>query len=649
MGRERGYRRTFVLLGAGAFSALLIILGLGPAASIPLRSALRHLDPDASFASAGFANGVVVLRDLDLPGRGLSFDNIVLYWSGSLLNPSLDSVLAEDGIWVPAADHEGGSGRSSSSEMPPCRFSGLRICSGSDTSMVSGRIVTSSGRRSVSLFMDGDWGSMTGSVFMTGESDSAFIDWFSCSRIPGDLLPVPDLLANVRLEGSITVVRTDHVHASGEIVSVNGDPSRITFSLDDSSGHPTAIISSRLHELKEVLVSQACGLLGGACIDMEPSGNFTVVLGESDTVGVAVDALLQDVRMYSPGLAQDTLVFDAALEFEGSLCRESREVWIDSGLVTVGDFPVHFNLRCSFPDEPRLEILLWNHSVDGLILSRSVPEALMGDLSGLQLSGEGSFQVLLVLDWNCPDSSDFRADIDVRGLSVDRSPISVGQLRYGGSCLMRDSWGGRCTIWLDTLRNPGFVVFDSLHPCFEGLLRCAEDATFRSHDGFCEYHIRNSIRANMASGRFTRGGSTISMQLARNLFLNREKTLARKVQEVFLTWRLECYLSKDRILEIYANIVELGPGVFGFDQASRYYFNRDLDRLSTRQVAYLVSILPGPRLYHGFFSRGRVPDYWEDYLDRLIRISSERGWIDRDSALSALSDSIVFPEPSGAF
>ena len=207
---------------------------------------------------------------------------------------------------------------------------------------------------------------------------------------------------------------------------------------------------------------------------------------------------------------------------------------------------------------------------------------------------------------------------------------------------MRDSRGRMRNIYLDTLENPDFVPFDSLHPSLEGLLKCAEDATFRSHNGFCLYHIRNSIRANVERGRFVRGGSTISMQLARNLFLERKKTYARKLQEVFLTWRLETYLSKNRILEIYANIVELGPDVFGFQDAARHYFGADLKELSTRQVAFLVSILPGPALYHRFHVNNNVPDYWEAYLDRLINIAEDRDWIHADSAVNAIADSIVF-------
>ncbi len=642
MRKEGKLLRALVLCVIGAIVILAARFGVDPLAFITVRKALRNIDPGASVGSVQVTGGLIVLRDLELPEKGLILESAVVYWSGNPFRPSLDSVLVGGGEWEPVRSTVPGSGPRSSTGIPPCRFAGIRLLNGNDTSLVCGEISGTAGGRIASVRMSGNWGDLMGTVLMEDGRDSACIDWFSSSRMPCGILPVPELLRDLRLQGAMTAVRTDHMLARGEISSVNGAPSEIFFTLDDSRGYPAISISSRLETVREVLISQARELLGDVYIDMEPSGFLTVELMDSDTIGVVVDALLEGVRIFSPGLSEDTVSFTASVDLSGCACMGTRAVKIDSGVVRIGDLPVRFDFRGWFTDRPRLEIRMWNHSFDGAVLASSVPTGLLGELSGLELSGEGSFDMMVVLDWNCPDSSDFHADIDVSRLQVDRSPVSVGQLRYGGSCRMRDSWGGSRIIYLDTLENPGFIVFDSLHPSFEGLLRCAEDATFRAHDGFCEYHIRNSIRANMESGRFTRGGSTISMQLARNLFLNREKTLARKVQEVFLTWRLESYLSKNRILEIYANIVELGPGIFGFDQAARYYFGRDLDQLSTRQVAYLVSILPGPRLYHGFFARGRVPDYWEDYLDRLIRISSERGWIDMDSARSAESASIVF-------
>lgn len=645
---RRGSSKVLIC-SAGTLLILLFWLGLEPLATLPLRRALRNIDPDASIRRAAFSGDLIVVEGLAMPGRDLFLDQCVIYWSGGIFSPCLDSVLVLGGRWIPGTGAGSSAGSSGGRRLPPCRFAGILVMDAGDSTMTSGTLFEDSLGRTVSLMAQGSWGSMEGSLIMMDHRDSALVSWFELSSVPGGRITIPHLLSGARLQGSMTAVRTDHVEARGVITSIDGENAEVTFRFDDHGGTPSVVLSSRLEDLGDVITSGARSLMGGTWVDLRPSGTFTLEVLDSDTVTMEVEALLDTLSIYSPGLADDTVRTSVYLEMTGEFCPSTGTVSVDPGLIRIGELPVDFTLRGRFSGPPRIEVEIWSDSVDGDKLASSVPSQLLGPLDGLEMSGSGSFRLDLVLDWGCPDSCDFQAEADVSGLRVDRSPIQVGQLRDGGSCLMRDSWGGRRTVYLDTLHNEDFMVLDSLHPAFEGLLRCAEDATFRSHSGFCEYHVRNSLIANMRTGRFTRGGSTISMQLARNLFLGREKTLARKVQEVFLTWRLEVYLTKDRMLEIYANIVELGPGVFGFQEAALYYFGSDFRHLTTRQVAYLVSILPGPRLYHRFFTGGSPPGYWEDYLDRLVRISMDRGWIDPDSARRALADSITFRPSEGVF
>ncbi len=605
-------------------------------------STLRKIDPSVSIGNIDIASGVLLLENTHFPDKELFLRTVVVYWSSSPFEPVIDSILIHGGTWKPqlsvGSDDESGRGR----DLPPGRFDNFEIVNGRDSAVISGTFSGRSSGDSLSLQLESSWGMGSGTVFFGSQRDSIHVRWFHCSRLPADLLTMPEMLQGFEIEGSISASRSDHFRAEGLITEVDGESAEVYFELDDSSGSPEVKLSTDLGNVKDVLISQTEALLGDIYIDFEPSGYFTLEFIDEITIGVSVDAMLDSIRMYSPALAGDTVNTAAALRFNGTVCIDSWDVSIDSGTIVFGNVPVCFDLYGRFNDYPRLSLRFWNDSLHGEDITSSAPPALLGPLQGLQLGGEAFFDILVELDWETPDSSDFHALVDVSGLSVRASPISIGQLRWGGSCLMRDSWSNRRRIYLDTLTNPGFLLFDSLHPSFEGLLKCAEDATFRYHDGFCEYHIRNSIRANMESGEFTRGGSTITMQLARNLFLGREKTFARKIQEVFLTWRLEAYLSKNRMLEIYANIVEMGPDVFGFGEAAQYYFSRDFQDLSTRQVAYLVSILPGPRLYHRFYRNSSVPYYWESYLDRLINISENRGWIDPDSASSARADSIVF-------
>jgi len=639
--------RAGILAAVSISACLFIVYGIDFVVSLSVLSNLREFDASVSIGEFDFTSGIVLLEDIRFPEKELYLQTVVVYWSGSPLAPNIDSILVHSGSWIKResgySDEQSGSER----DLPPGRFDNFEIICGSDTAVISGIISGGGAGDSLMLQLESSWGMGLGKVYFANQRDSIRIDWFKCRRLPESLVSLPRLLQGFEFEGSISGSMGDHVFMEGVISEVDGESAEIFFELDDSEGSSEVTLSTDLRNVRDVLIAQAEELFGDAYIDLHPEGTFTLEFLNSDTIGVAVDAVLDSVRIYSPGLAQDTVDTSASLKFIGTVCLDSWSIDIDSGSVVFGSLPLNFDINGRFDGYPWFRLRIWNNALAGADITSSVPPELLGSLQGLELGGETSFDIQMILDWETPDSSDFQAAVDVSDLIVRSSPVSIGQLRNGGSCLMRDSWGNRRRIYLDTLVNSGFVLFDSLHPSFEGLLRCAEDATFRSHDGFCLYHIRNSIIANIESGEFIRGGSTISMQLARNLFLGREKTYARKIQEVFLTWRLEEYLSKNRMLEIYANIVELGPDVFGFQEAAEYYFSRDFRDLTTREIAYLVSILPGPSLYYRFYRNDHVPDHWEEYLDRLIRISANRGWIDPDSAIRARSDSIVFRPLTG--
>ena len=111
-----------------------------------------------------------------------------------------------------------------------------------------------------------------------------------------------------------------------------------------------------------------------------------------------------------------------------------------------------------------------------------------------------------------------------------------------------------------------------------------EDGAFYKHHGFNHAAIRNSAAANLKARRFVRGASTITMQLAKNLFLSREKTLSRKIEEVILTDYLEQAFRKDDMMELYLNVIEFGPDVYGVTQAAEYYFGRKPEELERRRV-----------------------------------------------------------------
>ena len=125
----------------------------------------------------------------------------------------------------------------------------------------------------------------------------------------------------------------------------------------------------------------------------------------------------------------------------------------------------------------------------------------------------------------------------------------------------------------------------------------SEDAKFVDHEGFDWEGIQKAYEKNMKKGKVVAGGSTISQQLAKNLFLSTKRTPWRKGEEVIITLMLEAVMDKQRIFEIYLNIIEWGNGVFGAEAAARHYFKVSAAQLSPEQAARLAAMVPNPRFY----------------------------------------------------
>ena len=122
----------------------------------------------------------------------------------------------------------------------------------------------------------------------------------------------------------------------------------------------------------------------------------------------------------------------------------------------------------------------------------------------------------------------------------------------------------------------------------------AEDAAFFSHAGVDWHEVWESMETNWEEGRIVRGGSTITQQLSKNLYLSTSRDPIRKLKELMITWMLEATLSKKRILELYLNIIEWGPGVFGIEAAAQRYFHKPASRLSMEEGARLAAVIPSP-------------------------------------------------------
>ena len=162
----------------------------------------------------------------------------------------------------------------------------------------------------------------------------------------------------------------------------------------------------------------------------------------------------------------------------------------------------------------------------------------------------------------------------------------------------------------------------------------AEDANFYKHEGIDVKAIKNAIKYDLEKKSFAKGASTITQQVAKNLFLSREKTITRKLKEVYLALRMEQELTKGRIVELYLNVVELGPSVYGIGHGARYYFGKHPSDLTPRECSFLAAMLPGPRVaYNPYRNMAKVLRR----SDMILKFLRSKGVLNEGEYRSALA------------
>ena len=186
-----------------------------------------------------------------------------------------------------------------------------------------------------------------------------------------------------------------------------------------------------------------------------------------------------------------------------------------------------------------------------------------------------------------------------------------------------------------------WVPYDQVAPLLRHAVLVAEDDAFYSHDGLDWNEIRVAAQTNVEAGRIVRGGSTITQQLARNLYLGDERSLTRKLKEMFLALRIERTLPKRRIFELYLNEIEWGDAIFGIEAAANRYFGVSAASLNPRQSVLLAAIIINPRLFSPLHPSGRIERRARMIADRLHR----RGVLDEDQYREAIGAPRRFAEP----
>ena len=226
----------------------------------------------------------------------------------------------------------------------------------------------------------------------------------------------------------------------------------------------------------------------------------------------------------------------------------------------------------------------------------SIPGELVPHLVGFKMTGTFATDVFVDVDWANLKETKLGGSIGIRGCKVKKAPEEMD------AELLENSFEHEIEVapekWQKLVigpENPDFVPLIEVSPYLVKSLMTTEDSSFYRHRGFITREFRTALVKNLEAGRFRYGASSISMQMVKNVLLYRDKTLARKLQELFLTWYLESKLEKDRILEIYLNLAEWGDGVFGAEMAAQMHYGKSAASISRAEAASLAAILPNPR------------------------------------------------------
>lgn len=263
-------------------------------------------------------------------------------------------------------------------------------------------------------------------------------------------------------------------------------------------------------------------------------------------------------------------------------------------------------------------------------LVTAFPPGLLPHLQPLRATGYGSLAFDLNVDTDYPEKTDLQVAADFKKLEITRlnPAIDLELLRqtFETHFEMPD---GEILVNVTGPESKRWTPLDKVTPLLPIAIVAQEDGGFWTHKGISLLHLRGSLQTNVEKGRFARGGSTLTMQLARNVYLNRHKTLSRKLEEVIVAWQLEQTFTKTELMELYLNVVEFGPKLFGIGDAAGYYFAKAPADLTPVEVAFLARLLPNPRKFHDQFEKGEVEKYYASSMMRLLGLLVERGLMSR--------------------
>lgn len=281
-------------------------------------------------------------------------------------------------------------------------------------------------------------------------------------------------------------------------------------------------------------------------------------------------------------------------------------------------------------------------SVDCQRVLNAIPTEMAPYLAGYKLTGMFDTDVVLEVDWANLDATKLDGHVGIRHCKVTAEPAdSPKRLKEEFEHYVEVEKGQ----WMSFVVGPSnedFVPIDQISPYLIKSIMSTEDSAFYQHRGFITSEFRTALVHNLKAGAFKFGASSITMQFVKNVLLYREKTLARKLQELFLTWHVENTLTKDRIMEIYLNVIEYGPGLYGIGPASWHFFSKPPKDLNPVEAAFFSTILPSPKARYKQYCNGTLTKWTTDKIQRILGIMLKRDRLTQAEYDQAMATPLLF-------
>lgn len=273
----------------------------------------------------------------------------------------------------------------------------------------------------------------------------------------------------------------------------------------------------------------------------------------------------------------------------------------------------------------------------------SLPKGLFSHFEGMEAEGSFNYKLHFMYNKNKPKNIILNSTLNKQGLKI----IKYGEAnlaKINGDFVYRAFDNGKFQRPIPVGYGPNYTPLSQISPFLRHAVLTSEDPSFFSHKGFISEAFKQSIIKNIKTKKFARGGSTISMQLVKNVFLTREKTLSRKLEEILLVYVLENQRisSKERMLEVYFNIIEWGPNVYGIGEASNFYFQKHPSELTLKECLFLASIIPSPKKFMWQFDdEGELRTAYSRHQERLTRLMFQRGILHTQDTLYQLKKLLI--------